>query len=109
MAPSSSFGIRTLFPALIVAAASAQSITGQIVDINNAGIQGVRVDPGATGVSPVNTDVNGNFTVAVPAAKPGSQMAACSLVAAAAGSAATTWTLDARHLWVSALVVFHRL
>jgi hypothetical protein len=68
MAPSSSFGIRTLFPALIVAAASAQSITGQIVDINNAGIQGVRVDPGATGVSPVNTDVNGNFTVAVPAA-----------------------------------------
>jgi hypothetical protein len=104
------------------------SVLPAFAGLSAGGSNGTASSPATTGSMPVAVDdlviaaigggtdretigppTNGFTDLARPAAKPGSQMAACSLVAAAAGSAATTWTLDARHLWVSALVVFHRL
>src|SRR5262249_11035403 len=52
--------------ALFAATSLAQSITGHIVDINNVGISGVRIDPGNS-ITPINTNSSGNFTINVPA------------------------------------------
>jgi hypothetical protein len=103
----------TSFPTFVGAVASGNN--GTLSSPATTGTLPVAVDDLVIAAIGVGTDrtaigasTNGFTDLARPAARPASVMAACHAIPAAAGSVSTTWTLDVRRSWVSALVVFHR-